>query len=219
MWMILLAVLVVVGAVLGILVMTRRRQEPEPEPGPALTPEERKRKDLEDFRDAVAATAAAMEKERDEERAAKETEEEDKIEVAGTGMVPSAQASHRMRLSEKTSDETAKLWADMERAEPVVDETEKEELRKENRRRKLLSAIQALPYGIPAPALRHVEADQLATAMVEGATHELPDGTPLVAVRGNWYYGDPGDSTRFLTPYKSEGGAPPSTASSEWEEE
>ncbi len=217
-WMIILAVLVVVGAVVGILVFSRRKQ-PEPEPEPQLSAEEQKRKDLEDFRDAVAATAAAMEKERDEERAKAEEEEKAGIEVAGTGMVPSAQASHKMRLSEKASDETAKLWADMEKEKPAVDEAEKETLAKENRRRKIQSAIQALPYGIPAPALRHISAEQLATEMVEGATHELPDGTVLVAIRGKWYHGDPEDSSKFLMPYESKMEPAASPSGSEWEEE
>jgi hypothetical protein len=217
MWMILLAVLVVVGAVVAILVVVRRRGEPEPEPVPALSPEEQKRKDLEDFRDAVAATATAFESEWEDEQRKKK---EESIEVVGTGMVPSESAGHKMRLSERTSDETAKLWADMEKETPAVDEAEKEALAKENRRRKIMSAIQALPYGIPAPALRHISPDQLATEMVEGATHELPDGTVLVAVRGKWYHGDPEDSSKFLMPYESKEKVPTSTsASSEWEEE
>jgi hypothetical protein len=216
MWMILLAVLVVVGAVIGLMVVMKRK-EPEPEPIPAISPEEQKRKDLEDFRDAVAATATAMEAERDAERAEKEEADAAAIEVSGTGMVPSAQASHKMRLSEKASDETAKLWADMDKAEPVVDEAEKEALRKENRKRKLQSAIQAMPYGIPAPALRHITPDQLAEELVEGAIHELPDGTQLVAVRGKWYHGDPEDSSKFLMPYEKKAEAKPST--SEWEED
>ncbi len=220
MWMIILAVLVVVGAVVAIFVVTRRRGEPEPEPVPTLSPEEQKRKDLEDFRDAVAATAAAMEAERDADRAKKD-EEDDSIEVVGTGMVPSAQASHRMRLSEQTSDETAKLWADMEKETPAMDEAEKEELAKENRKRKLQSAIEALPYGIPAPALRHISPEQLATDLVEGATHELPDGTVLIAIRGKWYYGDPEDSSKFLMPYEKKEGpiVTASSSGSEWEEE
>jgi hypothetical protein len=215
MWMIILAVLVAVGAVVGLMVVMRRKQ-PEPEPLPAISPEEQKRKDLEDFRDAVAATATAMEAERNADRAEKE---EASIEVAGTGMVPSAQASHKMRLSEKASDETAKLWADMEKTETVVDDTEKEELAKENRKRKIQSAIQALPYGIPAPALRHITPDKLAEEMVDAATHDLPDGTQLVAIRGSWYHGDPEDSSKFLTPYKKKGESPASDSKSEWEAE
>jgi hypothetical protein len=162
-----------------------------------------------------------MEAERDADRAKKAEEDDDSIEVVGTGMVPSAQASHKMRLSEQTSDETAKLWADMEKEQPAVDEAEKEALRKDNRRRKIQSAIQALPYGIPAPALRHISAEELATEMVEGSTHELPDGTVLVAVRGKWYYGDPEDSSKFLMPYEKKGGPVVSASStdSEWEEE
>jgi hypothetical protein len=221
MWMIILAVLVVVGAVVAVLVVARRRGEPEPEPAPALSPEEQKRKDLEESRDAVAATATAFEAEWEDEQRKKK--EEESIEVVGTGMVPSEKAGHKMRLSEQTSDETAKLWADMEKETPVVDEAEKEALAKENRRRKIQSAIQALPYGIPAPALRHIGVDQLASEVVEGATHELPDGTVLVAVRGNWYHGDPEDSSKFLMPYKGAvGGSEGSTSTSstsEWEEE
>ena len=216
MWMILLAVLVVVGAVVAIMVVMRRKQ-PEPEPVPALTEAEQKRKDLEGFRDAVAATATAMEAERDAER--DEKTDTESIEVSGTGMVPSEQASHKMRLSEKSSDETAKLWADMESSEPVVDEAEKKTLRQENKKRKVQSAIEALPYGIPAPALRHVSPDQLAQEIAEGSTHELPDGTVLVAVRGKWYHGDPEDSSKFLTPYEKKTKAPASESKSGWEEE
>ncbi|MCJ2540363.1 MAG: Ig-like domain-containing protein, partial [Candidatus Thermoplasmatota archaeon] len=213
MWMILLAVLVVVGAVVALMVVMRRKQ-PEPEPVPALTEEEQKRKDLEGFRDAVAATATAMEAERDAERA----EKTEAIEVSGTGMVPSEQASHKMRLSEKASDETAKLWADMDTSESVVDEAEKETLRQENTKRKVQSAIEALPYGIPAPALRHISPDQLAQEIAEGSTHDLPDGTMLVAVRGKWYHGDPEDSSKFLTPYEKKTKAPASESKSGWEE-
>jgi hypothetical protein len=216
MWMILLAVLVVVGAVIAIMVVMRRKQ-PEPEPIPVLTTEEQKRKDLEGFRDAVAATATAMEAERDADRA--EKKEDKAIEIAGTGMVPSAQASHKMRLSEKASDETAKLWADMEAAEPVVDEAEKEALRKENKARKIQAAIQGLPYGIPAPALRHISPDQLAKELVEGATHDLPDGTSLVAIRGKWYHGDPEDSSKFLMPYEKKAEAGKPAGKTDWEEE
>ncbi len=215
MWMILLAVLVVVGAVVALMVVMRRKQ-PEPEPVPALTEEEQKRKDLEGFRDAVAATATAMETERDAERAEKTDAES--IEVSGTGMVPSEQASHKMRLSEKASDETAKLWADMDTSESVVDEAEKEALRQENSKRKVQSAIEALPYGIPAPALRHISPDQLAQEIAEGSTHDLPDGTMLVAVRGKWYHGDPEDSSKFLTPYEKKTKAPASESKSGWEE-
>jgi hypothetical protein len=134
-------------------------------------------------------------------------------------MVPSDQASHKMRLTEKASDDTSKLWADMEKTEPVVDEAEKETLRKENEERRLQSAIQALPYGIPAPALRHISPDMLAKEMSEGAKHELADGTVLIAVRGKWYHGDPEDSSKFLMPYEKKTEAPASKTGSDWEME
>jgi hypothetical protein len=214
-WILIVVALAAVGAVVMVMVVMRRK-EPEPVPEPTVSPEEQKRQDLEQFRDAVAATAAAMEAERDAERA--EAAGDDQIEVTGTGMVPSAQASHKMRLSEQASDETAKLWADMESAEPVVDDAEKEALQLENKQRKILSAIQALPYGIPAPALRHIAPDMLAKEVAEGSSHALSDGTVLVAVRGKWYYGDPGDSSKFLMPYEKKQG-PDSSTKSEWEEE
>jgi len=101
----------------------------------------------------------------------------------------------------------------------VVDEAEKEAFRKENEQRKILSAIQALPYGIPAPALRHISPDQLAKEMSDGAKHELPDGTVLIAVRGKWYHGDPEDSSKFLMPYEQKIEAPGPEAGSDWEME
>jgi len=215
-WIILLIVLVVVVAVVMFVVVSKRKA-PEPEPEPALSPEEQKRKDLEQFRDAVAATAAAWEADRDADRA-KKTEDEKQIEVTGTGMVPSAQASHKMRLSERASDETAKLWSDMERETPVVDEAEKDALRKETLKRKVKSAIESMPYGIPAPALRHLSPDLLAQEIADATRHELPDGTVLVALRGKWYYGDHEDSSKFLMPYTEKVPPAASTSSSEWEE-
>ena len=112
--------------------------------------------------------------------------------------------------------------------EAVIDDAEKEALRLDNLTRKVQSAIQALPYGIPAPELRHISPNILAEEIATGARHELPDGRVLVALRGKWYYGDHEDSSNFLMPHKQAVQAsttPPSAGSgkgggggSQWEE-
>ncbi len=220
-------VAIVVALLIAVIIVKRRSAEEEMPAGMELTEEEKKRQHLEQMAAAVKATADEWESDLAAERAGKAEATEEtgpSIEIAGTGMLPSEQASHKMRLSEASSSETQKLWSDMEQDAPAVDDAEKEALRKENEKRKVQSAIQALPYGIPAPALRHIQPQVLADEIVEGAKHELPDGTALVAVRGKWYHGDPEDSAKFLMPYEmKDTPKPPAAAgtggSSEWEEE
>ena len=166
---------------------------------------------------AVKETADQWEAERDAVRVA----DEEKIAVTGTGMVPSDDGAHKMRLTETASAETAKLWSDVGTEESIVDDAEKEALRKETEKRKVQSAIQALPYGIPAPALRHIQPQMLAEEIATGPKNELPDGSVIVSIRGKWYYGDPENSSNFLTPYVEKVEAKPSEPSaegSEWEE-
>jgi hypothetical protein len=212
---------IIIAAVLAVLVvfliMSKRKQAEMEDVVPvAIAERQAKRKALEDFAESVKMTADQMEEELDEMR-----HREPEIEVAGTGMVPSAGSSHRMKLSEQASDETQKLWADMAKEESVVDDAEKEALRIDNEKRKVQSAIQALPYGIPAQALRNIQPHMLAEEIVKGKRHELPDGRVLVAVRGKWYHGDHEDSSTFLMPYKeaTKAAEPAKPTTSEWEEE
>ncbi len=210
-----IVVAIVVALLIAFLVVKRRNAAMEA-PIP-LTEEEKKRLHLEKMAVAVKETADQWEAERAAERAS----DEEKIEVTGTGMVPSDDAAHKMRLTETASAETAKLWSDVGTEESIVDDAEKEALRKETEMRKVQSAIQALPYGIPAPALRHIQPQMLAEEIASGPKNELPDGSVIVSVRGKWYYGDPDNSSNFLTPYAEKVEAKPSEPSadgSEWEE-
>jgi hypothetical protein len=169
---------------------------------------------------AVKETADQWESDLAVERAEKAAEEE-KIAVTGTGMVPSDETSHKMRLTESASAETAKLWNDMGTEDSIVDDAEKDALRKETEMRKVQSTIQALPYGIPAPALRHIQPQMLAEEVANGSKNELPDGNVIVSVRGEWYYCDPENSSNFLMPYAEKvepKPSEPSTDKSEWEE-
>jgi hypothetical protein len=218
---------IVVAVLLAVIIVKRRGAEEEMPAGMELTEEEKKRQHLEKMAAAVKATADQWEADLAAERAGKADaaapKEGSKIEIAGTGMLPSEQATHKMRLSEASTSETEKLWSDVEKG-TGVDEAEKEALRKENQKRKVQSAIQALPYGIPAPALRHIQPQMLAEEIVDGKTHELPDGTILVAIRGKWYHGDPEDSAKFLMPYEMKDSPKPapsadSGGTSEWEEQ
>jgi hypothetical protein len=206
-WLYLTIAIVAVLVVLGALFIVSRRKREKAEEAeeaeevpPEVTAAEERRAALKGFADAMKETADQFEKEWKAEPA----EEEGPIEVAGTGMVPSSAASHKMRLSERTSEETAKLWDDVEKETPTIDEAEKEALRQANLQRMVQSAIQALPYGIPAPALRHIPPHLLAEEVVKGSRHTLPDGRELVAVRGAWYHADHEDSSTFLMPYKGQ---------------
>ncbi len=214
-------ILAIVGAIIIVLFIVKRRSPSVSEmPPPAPTPEEEKRKALENLAEAVKETADQMEAERAGTKAAPG----DEIELMGTGMKPTI----AMKLTEESSDETAKLWSDVGSKEAVIDDAEKEALRLDNLTRKVQSAIQALPYGIPAPELRHISPNILAEEIATGARHELPDGRVLVALRGKWYYGDHEDSSNFLMPHKQAVQAsttPPSAGSgkgggggSQWEE-
>ncbi|MCK4969274.1 MAG: VCBS repeat-containing protein, partial [Thermoplasmata archaeon] len=150
-----IVVAIVVALLIAFLVVKRRNAALEA-PIP-LTEEEKKRLHLEKMAVAVKETADQWEAERASEKAA----DEGKIAVTGTGMVPSDDGAHKMRLTETASAETAKLWSDVGTEESIVDDAEKEALRKETEKRKVQSAIQALPYGIPAPALRHIQPQML----------------------------------------------------------
>jgi len=212
-------VVAVVAALLVALMVVKRRNAALEEPIP-LSEEEEKRLHLEKMAVAVKKTADQWEADRDADRAETAVEEE-KIAVTGTGMVPSDDAAHKMRLTESASAETAKLWSDMGAEESIVDDAEKEALRKETEMRKVQSAIQALPYGIPAPALRHIQPQMLADEIANGSKNELPDGSVIVSIRDKWYYCDPENSSNFLTPYVEKVEAKPSeppTGGSEWEE-
>ncbi len=189
-------VILVLLVVLGVFLMMRARKRAiDEEAIPMPTEEEIDRhRALKELADAVKETADKMEAEKAAKGAA--------ISVEGTGMVPSSKPSHKMRLTEQASDETARLWSDIEKEEPEVPDEEKEELRRENMKRRFQSAIQALPYGIPSPELRKIPPHLLAEELVTGTKHELPDGTQLTAIRGKWYHSDDEDSSKFLTEYK-----------------
>lgn len=213
-----IVVAIVVALLIAFLVVKRRNAAME-EPIP-LTEEEKKRHHLEKMAVAVKETADQWEAERDAGKANGASDNE-KIAVTGTGMVPSDDAAHKMRLTESASAETAKLWSDMGAGESIVDDAEKDALRKETEMRKVQSAIQALPYGIPAPALRHIQPQMLAEEVANGSKNELPDGSMIVSIRGKWYYSDPENSSNFLMPYVEKvepKPSEPSTEGSEWEE-
>ncbi|MCK4969944.1 MAG: hypothetical protein KAS77_05435, partial [Thermoplasmata archaeon] len=212
-----IVVVLLVAILLVAFLVVKRRNAALEAPIP-LSEEEEKRLHLEKMAVAVKETADQWEADRDAERAEKAVDEET-IAVTGTGMVPSDDASHKMRLTESASAETAKLWSDMGAEESIVDDAEKEALRKETEMRKVQSAIQALPYGIPAPALRHIQPQMLAEEIANGSKNELPDGSAIVSIRGKWYYSDPENSSNFLTPYVETKPSEPPTDGSEWEEE
>ena len=204
---------IVVALLLVLFIVKRRSTQAEEYRPPAPTPEEERRKKMEDFAEAVKDTADQMEAERDGVAVS------DGIELTGTGMTPTID----MKLTETTSDETAKLWSGVESQEPVIDDAEMEALKVENLKRKVQSSIEAMPYGIPAPELRHISPSILAEEVATGAKHNLPDGLMLVTIRGKWYHGDHEDSSNFLKPYKSavqvDDGGSAGGKSSEWEEE
>ena len=57
--------------------------------------------------------------------------------------------------------------------------------------------------------------------VANGSKNKLPDGSVIVSVRGQWYYGDPENSSNFLMPYTEKvepKPSEPSTDASDWEE-
>ncbi|MCK5253992.1 MAG: hypothetical protein KAQ96_13625, partial [Thermoplasmata archaeon] len=109
----------------------------------------------------------------------------------------SSQLSIKPRVSEKTSDDVAKLWSEVPEETEVTTE-EREALRTDDLKRKYQNAIGRMPYGIPSKELATMDWVHLAAALATGEKKMSPEGGELTKIGGRWYHSDAEDSGTFL---------------------
>jgi hypothetical protein len=109
-------------------------------------------------------------------------------------------------VSEQASKEVEQLFEQVEAVVPSAED--QEALRLEGLKRKCLTAISRLPYGIPSPELKDRDGSLSAGALATGERKTLPDGREVTRVEGRWYFSDVKDASSFL----KEHGARPKAA-------
>jgi hypothetical protein len=80
----------------------------------------------------------------------------------------------------------------------MLAESDPEQRRLDDKKRKYQAAISALPFGVPSSELATMDWYELAKAMAEGEHKTLDDGKTVVKIGESWYYADPDDAENFL---------------------
>ena len=196
--------LAVIGAVLFVVARKRGTERYEAEVD-AEDEAEDKRVALERARTAIKDLADKWEADQAEGAVKPERAPTDMGEWEETADDPeaipmdasSSRLSMKPRVTEKTSDDVAKLWTTVPEEMEVTAE-EREALRTDDLKRKYQNAIGRLPYGIPSKELATMDWVDLAATLATGEKKMSPEGGELTKVGGRWYHSDPEDSGTFL---------------------
>ena len=222
-----LVVLVIIGAVMGLMIARRREQRIE-DAEIAKEEEADRRETLKRIAMTARTTADAMELQmgkasvegKEGGLATHELEEvtiESRAPSGEASMVSSAGMEDRMlsmkpKETEAASKETMALFKDMARTETAASAADQDEMRVDNLKRKYQNAIGRLPYGIPAQELRGMDWVELAGLLATGEKRTLPDGRETTQIKGRWYYSDASDTSTFLTEHGAKPKAEPRRA-------
>jgi hypothetical protein len=190
----------------GYVVMSRRRAEPEED---EEAPEMDEREALQAIADMAKEAADAIEESKNgdsnghgaDEDTWVETEDVDGIEVASAG-VAEAQLSMEATVTDAAPAEIEALFADIDTNGYTNGYTngddDAEQLKLDNLKRKYANTIGQLPYGIPSPALKDRDWNELAAALATGEKRQVEGDREVTLIEGHWYYSDMDDPSSFL---------------------
>jgi hypothetical protein len=186
----------------GYVITSRRRAEPEED---EEVPEMDEREALQAIADMVREAADTIEgsKNGDDDGQVSgddtwvETEDMDGIEVASAG-VAEAQLSMEASVTQAAPAEVEALFADIDTNGYTNGDDDAEKLKLDNMKRKYANTIGQLPYGIPSPALKDRDWNELAAALATGEKRQVEGDREVTLIEGRWYYSDMGDPSSFL---------------------
>jgi hypothetical protein len=215
---------IVVGALVGVVAVARRRARDEGDDGAEATPMT-KEEALRHMAATVKASVDVLEADlrangngnghgtrKGTDATTVEQRSHDGIEVMSAS-VAGQQLTMQARVTESASGEVAELWQEIAESGngngngggggdsgggAGVSEEEKEQMRLDSLKRKYHNAIGRLPYGIPSEDLRGMDWVELSALLATGEKRTLPDGRELTSIDGRWYHSDPEDSSTFL---------------------